>query len=623
MSFQKENYEIYTICLTFLGGTFVALFIDWAIFNDLLSVSNHNVAKVFSIFYAKVHPRIMALRALYVFCALAIFFIKPPLKLDAERNKSGRLTVALFTIAFFLFGYSPIALYNLYCYPVFIFGIIYASYLIFSLLGKTFKNENIFGISNEPVQKALKYTFNTDQGVLGVHSGEQHVYVQGGSGAGKSDSILKPGLYQHAFMDFPALIYDFKGNPPTLGKTAYTAFVHAKLEKKEIKTKLMFLNFADVTRSNRCNPFSSRYLKDNADIQQTVSTLLKNYSKEFREGKGDLWYKGAKAVWVALIIRFQNDKDLRDKLCLPIINELLLCDDKEALIAFIVEDEEAKKQLASVQDSKASQKQFVGYITSANDFCPMLVNENLYWLMSEDAINLNINTKEDPTFFCIATDERKKEVYNPIAAMIIDVASRYFLEQNKLPTLFQLDEIYTIYLENLPEQANVFRSNGVCLMIGNQLRAQMVDKYGEQKAKIIMGACGNSFYGQSSDAESTEGIQKILSDVDMHTVSISTSESGLSTSDGMKRQKAREVRDIASQPSGMFTGKIANGKPAFFSAQFERYPYHDQELEIPPFVLETLTIEELTHEIGKNYKNICNLARQIIDKYRKTETLNS
>ncbi|PZU20152.1 MAG: hypothetical protein DI589_18850 [Shinella sp.] len=618
MSFQKENYEIYNICLTFLGISFVALSVEWAMFHELLHFTNPKVQDIFTTFYFKAHPKSIFLRIVYVFTSLAIFYLKPPVTISPDKDKTGRLALSLFIIALFLFGFSPIGFYNLFIYPFIMLAVLFSAYLIFTLFGTTFKDENIFGISNEDKYSSLSYTYQTDQGQLTIHSAEQHIYVQGGSGAGKSDSILKPTLYQHVFKDFPALIYDYKGNPPTLGKTAHTAFVHANLDGIIHKTKLKYLNFADITRSNRVNPFSKRYLKDYADIDQLVSILLKNYSASFREGKDDFWFKGAKAIWGSLILRIQNDRELSHHLCLPLLVELLLTDDKEALIAFITEDREARKILTSVSDSKGNEKQFTGYITSANDLCGPLVGKNLYWLMSQDDINLNINTNEEPTFFCIAAVEGKETIYTPIVAMIIDVTSRFFLEQNKLPTLFQLDEIYTLYLENLPMQANVLRSNKVCLQIGNQLLSQMTEKYGK-KANILMGACGNQFFGQSSDVESSETIVKLLSDVDKHTVSISTSDSNISVSDGLKRQKAREVRDIASQPTGTFTGKIANGKPPYFSASFERYQYHAEEIEIPPFVLDHITLDELEKDIDTNYNNICNLAEKIINNYRNLD----
>lgn len=621
MSFQKENYEIYNLCLTLIGLSFVVLLIEWSIYIDILHVASERGENLLQSFYMKIHPKSMLVRLFYVFAVFALFFVKPPIKRGKPQNVPATLIASIFIVALFLFGFSNLESYNVFVYPTLLFLVAYAAHLVFSLFSKSFQNENIFGLSNEKALKQLSYVFQTDQGPLTISSAEQHIYVQGGSGAGKSDSILKPTIYQHVFTGNPALIYDFKGNPVTLGKTVHTAFVHAKLEGIELKSKLKFFNFADVTRSHRINMFSPNYLKDNADIQQTIATFLKNYSKEFREGKGDVWYKGAKAIWVALITRFQNDDELRGKLSLPIINQLLLTNDKEALIAFICDDEKAMEQLSSVADAKdGNMKQFTGYITSANDMCSMLANKNTYWLLSEDEINLNINTKEDPIFLCIASDEAKDEVYNPLVATIIDIASRYFLQQNKLPTLFQLDEIYTLFLPNLAKQANVFRSNGVCLQIGNQLRSQLVDMYGEAKAKIVMGACGNTFFGQSSDSESSESLQKILSEVEVSTLSVSTSDSGQSFSDGTKRQKAVEIRDIAAQSTGMFSGKIANGKPPYFkSLQFERFKYHDQEIDVPAFVLEHTTLEKLEADIENNYQSIRNLASQIINNYKKPE----
>lgn len=619
MSFQKENYEIYNICLTFLGITFVAIFVDWAITYDLLHVSNEKVADIFVSFYNRTHSKSIIIRLIFVFTSLAIFYLKPPIKIDADKDKMGRLIFSIIVIVFFLFGFSPFYFYNFYIFPMLTLLVVFSSYLIFTLLGKSYIDENIFGMSNKKQQNKLSYVFQTDKGPLTVHSAEQHMYVQGGSGAGKSDSILKPTLYQHVFKGYPALIYDFKGNPPTLGKTAHTAFIHASLENIKLQPKLMYLNFSDVTRSHRVNPLTKRYLSQADDVEQLVSTLLKNFSPGFRNPKDDFWFTGASAIWVSLILRIQNDPELSKHLCLPLVIELLLTDDSQALMEFIMSEKEARKHLSTIlMAQEGSAKQFTGYITSANGFCAKLVNKKIYWLLSQDDVNLDINNPEDPIFFCVASVESKQSVYSPLCAVVMDLVSNYFLEQKKLPTLFQLDEIYTVYLENLPMQANVFRSNGVCMQIGNQTKPQMDEMY-DKKSDILIGACGNQFYGQSGDGKSSRMLVELLSDVDKSSTSISTSESGISESNSLKRQKAREVRDIAAQAMGEFSGKIANGEPPFFNATFERYKYHSEEIEIPQFVLENTTLDELENDIDVNYNNICNLAQNIINIYRKSD----
>lgn len=617
MSFQRENYEIYTVIAAVLGLTFIVLVSEWLLHMNLIHFVNEKVNYIAAIFYTKMLRLTMPIRLLYIGCNFALFYLRPPLPDGEDQNKFIKILVAIFVVLLFALGYAEIFLWDILIYPILIVAVVFSSAYLCSLFGKKFSDENIFGISNEKMSAKLSYTFNTDQGPLTIHSAEQHMYVQGGSGSGKSDSVLKPTLYQHVLKDLPALIYDYKGNPPTLGKTAHTGFVHAKLDKRDMKTKLKFLNFADPTRSNRVNPFSPKYLKETDDIEQLVSTLLKNYNASFRNPKDDIWFIGASAIWVGLILRIKRHPELYNKLCLPLLIELLLTDDHAALLKFILDDPEAKKYLSSIVVAQdGSPKQFTGYITSANGFCSKLVSEKIYWLMSADEINLNINSKDEPTFLCVAAVEGKGNVYSPLAAVVIDVVSNYFLEQNKLPTLFQLDEIYTIYLEKLPLQANVFRSNGVSLQIGNQLKAQMDEMY-EKKADILIGACGNQFYGQSSDGNSSKMLVEMLSDVDKHSVSVSTSDSGVSKSDSTKRQKAVEIRDLASQKTGHFTGKVANGNPAFFSAQFDRYAYHSEEIDIPAFVLDDITIDELNNEMKLNYQNICNLALEIINDYRE------
>src|SRR5690554_3338182 len=70
--------------------------------------------------------------------------------------------------------------------------------------------------------------YPTDKGPLHVHNVFQGIMVQGGAGAGKSASIIEPAIKQWVDQNMSMTIYDFKGNPPTLGRMAYNAWLQTK-----------------------------------------------------------------------------------------------------------------------------------------------------------------------------------------------------------------------------------------------------------------------------------------------------------------------------------------------------------------------------------------------------------
>lgn len=626
MSEQSENHELWGALLFLLAVLALILTVEYTVFNGLMISLDTSIRSPIHKMYVKIHPFSFWIRVSYIVVAMGVFYIKKTILVNKGKDKKKRLFVGSTFIILFLFGFSNNEFYNLAVYPMLMLMVIYAAFLLFSVIGPDFKDENIFGVSQKSTREALSYTYEVEGGTspLIVHSAEQHIYVSGGTGAGKSDSILKPTLYQHVFFDNPACIYDFKGNPMTLGKTAYTAYVHAAQQGKKLSTALKFFNFNDVTRSFRINPLTPKYLTSVSDTNKLVSIFLKNFNPEWRK-KEDVWYRGARAIWSSLITRFLNDDELKNKLSFPVLIELLSTDRPIALLDFIQDNVIAKKVISPVLlASKGAVRQFTGYFTSANDIVSCFIgNKKMYWLMSEDEIDLDINTPKNPTFLCLASDGVDGSEYSPLMASIIAIVMRYLGERGKLPTLFQLDEIYTLYLDQLPKQANTFRSMGVCLQIGNQLNSMLVDMYGKEKAKNIIGACGNQFFGMGNETETGKAVVEMFSDIDRYNQSINTSESSQSMGESLKRQKAMEVRDIANQPTGHFVGKIANGSPAFFSLQFKPFKHHKEELDIPAFVLDEYTEQELYETIETNYKSICTLAQEILEAYDTGEEITS
>ena len=620
MSEQGFNDEMHHLVILMASLLAFALGIHWAVY--VIDFTFPSGDDYVASFLAIINPYIFYIRLGYIACLFAFFYIKKSRYKDPGKAVGLKRVIHAMIILTFLFGYSNFTAYNTFIVPVLILVSIYSVFTIFTTFTIRLKSQNIFGITKEKPFKKLYYDYETDQGTLRVHSGEQHTYVTGGTGAGKGSSIMHPTIYQHIDkFDYPALIYDVKPELP-LTKTAHTAFYHGKQKGKKFNTKLVVFNISNPEMSFRVNPFSERYLsKDDAQkVTELVTNFLTNYKAEWRgeNAKKDHWYEACLTVWTSLVMRFLVDDEIRDKLSLPMICELILTHRIGSVINFILDKPESARMFSQIRlSAMGSMKQFTGEFSSAmTGLSSIIMDRNLYWLFSSDEIDFDINNPENPTVLCVGGSEAAPTTYTPFIATIISLVMSYFREPNKLPALFQLDEIYTIFLEHLPRDSNKFRSNGISMQIGNQLMTMLYDSYGKNKANNLFGACGNQFYGMGNDQISSEILEKMLGDIKVENVSYSSSDSSQSVSTSLKQEKAMSVRKINEQPTGHFTGKIANGKPPYFSAQFKPYKYDGKEENLPKFVTEGYGSKEvLQKEIDINYDAIQSYAKSILESY--------
>lgn len=619
----RERDEIHFLVILLAGVTFFLLSIHWYYYQLESSIQSRIVNNLIINFFAKFNNlTIYFLRVLYVFLIGSYFYIKVAnIRIKNEQFFLIR-TVYFFTIGVFLLGTINIYFYDIFIYPIFSLLVIYVSTLFFATFRKKLEDENIFGISNEDTFKRLSYKFETvDNETLKVHSAEQHMGVVGGTGAGKSDSVLKPTIEQHVNYQLPALIYDAKPELP-LTKTVYTCFSKFIEQGNEIKVPLKIFNISNHKQSFRINPLDKNYItiNDSTKVTELVTSFITNLNPEWRgeNSKRDHWFISARTVWVSLITRFIVDDKIRSKLSLPVLWELIMTDKIGAVFEFIKEKPESYKKFSPVLVSaQGNMKQFTGEFTSSMSGLSSLIGDKyLYWLLSADEINLDINSEENKTFLSIGGNNGTPETHTPIIATIISLIMSYFREPDKLPILFQLDELYTIYLEHLAKDANLFRSNGICMQIGVQLKTMMDDMFGKNKANNIMGACGNQFYGMGNDVGTAEFLEKMLSDVEKVNYNYTDSDSGSSKGQSLKNKKAKNIREINAQLAGEFTGKIANGIPPYFSTRLKRYKYHKEELDLPDFALEAFGgEEEMEKEIQDNYNSICKFALDILESY--------
>ena len=110
-------------------------------------------------------------------------------------------------------------------------------------------------------------------------------------------------------------------------------------------------------------------------------------------------------------------------------------------------------------------------------------------------------------------DRNTRDVVSPLMATVIHmIVTRNVskIEPRKDPLIVMLDEFPTLYLPQLPRWLNENREQGFCGILGAQNRAQLVDAYGEQMAKIVFAGTATKFLFDPQDEGSASDFSKYL-----------------------------------------------------------------------------------------------------------------
>ncbi len=598
---------------------FIILLRNWLFYVQItpLDTSPSLLQKIDYKFIYKLHPVIFFIRLFFLTTSFMVFYAVKNLAFKKDFSTPYHI-IGSISVLIFLTGYKDQYLYDLVIYPlVTILSALYM-YAIANFNYNKLEDEEIFGVSQEEKKLTYKYNItdhNGNKNVLNIHSTNQHIYVQGGSGAGKGGSIIDSTIYQSVMMNLPGAIYSYKGYNSELVKSAYLAYYHRILKNDRPKAELVLFNWTDITRSYRANPISPKYIKTPQHAATMAEVMAKSIKKKWIK-EMDEWADWAISVMKSLMWKLAKDEP---ELCnIPFFIEILHYENIEAIINFIESNDVSKKMFRSVSLAKdGSIKQFTGILTTALSGFASLISKEFYWLLSADEINFDVTNKENPQLVIICNDEEIKSAAAPIIGSMFSIIMKQTNQDNKLPGFLSLDEIYTQYFDGLAEYSNTVRSRNVSILIGNQEISMLNDLWGVDKADNVRGACGNQFYGMAGTEKSAEVPMKMLSSKDVVNLSNNYSSESTSQGEAMKEKKVMQIRDIMGQPTGHFVGKIANGNPPYFSAQFDLFEHEDtlKTFDIPQFVLDKYTEEDLKKAIEDNFYEIQEKTHQLLKPF--------
>ena len=479
-------------------------------------------------------------------------------------------TIAFIIIA--LLVQLSVKVIGLYAIMFYLLPVFYTIYLIKYKSGTQKEKASKFDKIKES-EKAESFVFTTNKGKICLDNPYRGIYIQGGAGSGKSASIFEPIIQQIGKKEYSGILYDHKS--PELTEKVYLSYENTSIKVKNVDFKQPLL-------SDRVNPIDPKYLTKSAIAMEYAQVIINNLMPESIK-KPDYWTSNAKMILAGVIWYLRNE---HPKYCtLPHVISLILHNPADILIEKVCQDYEAGGMVASLRESieRGAERTVAGMLSTLQNALSGLNSHDIFWILSKNEVELHLNDKDNPSFLCLGNDSTLPTTYTPAISLIISVALRQMNQPNQQKSVVLLDEAPTIFIPNIEQIPATGRSNKIATIFGVQDYAQLADKYGQDKAQVIISNLGNQFFGRITNGKTAEMVQNLFSKKDEIFISKSEgsgtsgkmihlgSNTNVGTSENVQERNRVKISDLVNLSQGEFYGIIAEGSPReFLKTQFIR-----------------------------------------------------
>ena len=459
----------------------------------------------------------------------------------------------------------------------------------------TRKVENQYSF-NLPMKFRWKGKWN--KGWINVVNPFRMTLVQGAPGSGKSYSIFEPVFFQLIKKGMACTCYDFKA--PAQTEILYNLF---ERYAKKLNPNMEFhvVNFDNPMYSERCNPIDPKFLNDPADATEVSEIVMENVNKGAQGGQ-KFFDDSAKLYLDAIVWFLRKYKD--GKYCtFPHAIELMAVSYKKTL-KIMKDFPELEVKLKPFEDAMVNKalEQLSGQIASAQIPLNKFVSPSLYYVLSANEFDLDINNPEHPKIVCIGNNPDRQAIYGATTALMVSRIIKVINHKNKAPMFFSIDELPTVFLKGLDNLAASARSNKVALIAGVQTKAQLERDYKKEEAQVIEQNIGNFFIGATTGS-AAEAASKMFGKQKLINRNISTGDTD-SMSFSYKDESRLSIDRIETLHQGTFCGKVADDfnqkiELPLFCGEIQRDPAELEEMKAfkPLPIIKDFGRERITKEV--------------------------
>lgn len=426
-------------------------------------------------------------------------------------------------------------------------------------------------------------SFNYDEN-FHFTSGKKHIVVDnpyrgvmviGGAGSGKSRTFIYPFIKQASLQEFTGVIYDFKS--PELGNLAQGLY-----QKNAKRVEVQRIDFNDTKHSLRVNPL--HYVDSPITAINYANAFIFNLMPQYIK-KPDFWFDSISSLFSASIWYFV--KNHYRIATLPHIFTFFVEYNAEQIVKILSTDKEVKGMITALRQAveQGAGNQVAGVLGTFQNAIGRFNNAEMFYLLSKNEVNLDVNNPEKPTMLVIGTDSTKADTYAPVIGLLMTISSKLMNQKDKEKSMILIDESPTLYLPNFETIPATARSNKVAVILGAQDISQMVDKYGREKAEVMLSNLGNQFYGRTTNNATAEKVVKMFGQREDIITLKSRSGKGIigrqlkpqaGKSQSIQKRDRVKMQEMFNLEVGQFVGLIAQGTPKEFNLPID---LQDMELQ--------------------------------------------
>jgi hypothetical protein len=422
------------------------------------------------------------------------------------------------------------------------------------------------------------------------------IAIFGSAGSGKTESGFVPILKHAGERNIPCLCYDYKNGE-------ITEIAHYFFQNSTIKQATIIPH--SPMYSDRVNPFLPKYIPTEQHLRQQTKLIFANLKKvdNVKESGSSFFDKIPEPTLAAVIWRLKVDYP---EMCtLPHAVALCLVKTPTEIVDFISKNPYSRAIGSPLVDSLISENQVAGVKASLSLPLTDLALPTIFWVMSANDVDLDINNPENPTFLSIVNDPRLERINAPFISVIISTAINSMQIRNRPASFLLFDEGTTFYIDGISKIPATMRSYNIATVFSTQDRALAKENYGDVITSSLLANLSYQMIGKANDPDSVRYYKNISEEIEKRTVSRSFTNSVIGgdtrTSEGTRETSKYKNQDFTGLKQGQFF-VFADGKDKLYN--FDLFPFKRLELKVKHHITE--------QDLNDNFNRIMEDVKDII-----------
>ncbi|HVI43223.1 MAG TPA: conjugal transfer protein MobC [Chitinophaga sp.] len=378
--------------------------------------------------------------------------------------------------------------------------------------------------------------------------------LAGQPGSGKTWYILEEVIKQQIEKGYCQFIYDWKY--PDLTTVAYNHYLKYR-HRYKVPVKFNVIIPEDPTRTGRCNPLEPSTMTDITDAAESARTILYGLNRSWILRNGDFFVESPIILLTAVIWYLRKYRN-GEYCTLPHVIELLQVEYSKLFTMIRCEPELEILISPFISALEAGvMEQLEGQIAAAKIAMARLSSPELYFVLSGNDFNLDINNPSAPQILCMGNNPQKQATYGAVLSLYINRLIKQINKKGKMKCGVNFEEFPTLTVQGIDALIGTGRSNLIATTVVIQNLDQVRKDYSREMADVLMNLCGNIICGQASGdtaRQMSERVGKIMQD--RSSTTINSSDTSINHSQQLDMAIPASV--ISNLSAGEFVGIVSD-----------------------------------------------------------------